>query len=103
MTDKEQRKELELYFNQLYKADEIEINNIISKMDNVQAKAFLKGYNYAHIQPHTRTIRLLVMYVLDFIPSKYSIKDLTTKIRDIFRKKLYPKGFMDKQLLSNNE
>ena len=107
MTDKEEREKLELYYNNFYKEDVVEINNIINKMDNVQAKAFLEGYKYAHLQPHTRTIRLILMYAADYIPyykKVLSIKDLTTNIREIFRNKLYPKDLNKKFLeLFNDE
>ena len=102
---KKRRKDLEVYFNELYEQDVEEISNVAKRYaENNKEKfdAFIAGYKYAFKQPHSRTIRLIVMYTLDYIPyymNVPTIKTIATSIRDIFRKKLYPKGLLN---ASNN-
>ena len=102
---KKRREELEVYFNKLYKQDAEEVNDVAKRYaeDNKEKfDAFVAGYKHAFIQPHSRTIRLIVMYTLDYIPyymNVLTIKTIATSIRDIFRKKLYPKGLLN---ASNN-
>ena len=95
------REELEVYFNKLYKQDVEEVNDVAKRYaENNKEKfdAFIAGYKYAFKQPHSRTIRLIVMYTLDYIPyyrKIHTIKNIATSIRDIFRKKLYPKDLLN--------
>jgi hypothetical protein len=49
-------------------------------------------------QPHTRMIRLITMYVMDFVPyfKKHpDSKNMVTRIREIFREKRYPEKLFD--------
>lgn len=103
---KKRREELEIYFNNLYKQDVEEINDVAKRYaegNKEKFDAFVAGYKHAFIQPHSRTIRLIVMYTLDYIPYYRkipTIKNIATSIRDIFRKKLYPEGLLNES--SNN-
>ena len=103
---KKRRKDLEVYFNELYEQDVEEISNVAKRYaENNKEKfdAFIAGYKYAFKQPHSRTIRLIVMYTLDYIPYYRkipTIKNIATSIRDIFRKRLYPEGLLNES--SNN-
>ena len=98
---KKRRNDLEVYFNKLYEQDVEEISNVAKRYaeDNKEKfDAFLAGYKYAFKQPHSRTIRLIVMYTLDYIPyykKVPTIKNIAISIRDIFRKKLYPKDLLN--------
>ena len=98
---KKSRDELEKYFSKLYEEDKEELKGFAVRYangDKDKIEAFLAGYKYAFIQPHSRTIRLIVMYTLDYIPyyrKVPTIKNIATSIRDIFRKKLYPEGLLD--------
>ena len=100
------REELEVYFNKLYKQDVEEVNDVAKRYaENNKEKfdAFVAGYKHAFKQPHSRTIRLIVMYTLDYIPYYRkipTIKNIATNIRDIFRKRLYPEGLLNGR--SNN-
>ena len=103
---KKRRKDLEVYFNELYEQDVEEVSNVAKRYaENNKEKfdAFIAGYKYAFKQPHSRTIRLIVMYTLDYIPyyrKVSTIKNIATSIRDIFRRKLYPEGLLNES--SNN-
>lgn len=98
---KKRRKDLEVYFNELYEQDVEEVSNVAKRYaENNKEKfdAFIAGYKYAFKQPHSRTIRLIVMYTLDYIPyyrKIHTIKNIATSIRDIFRKRLYPEGLLN--------
>ena len=98
---KKRRKDLEVYFNELYEQDVEEVSNVAKRYaENNKEKfdAFIAGYKYAFKQPHSRTIRLIVMYTLDYIPYYRkipTIKNIATSIRDIFRKRLYPEGLLN--------
>ena len=98
---KKRRDELENYFSKLYEEDKEELKGFAIRYangDKDKIEAFLAGYKHAFIQPHSRTIRLIVMYTLDYIPyyrKVPTIKNIATSIRDIFRKKLYPEGLLD--------
>ena len=96
---KRQRDSLEEYYKGLYEKD----SNIIKKEaleyaegDVNRAKDFIAGYLHSIKQPHTRTIRLIELYVQDYIVPRHkktpADKHIVTCIRDIFRNKLYPKG-----------
>ena len=95
------REELEVYFNKLHKQDVEEVNDVAKRYaENNKEKfdAFVAGYKHAFKQPHSRTIRLIVMYTLDYIPYYRkipTIKNIATNIRSIFRKKLYPEGLLN--------
>ena len=95
------REELEVYFSKLYKQDVEEVNDVAKRYaENNKEKfdAFVAGYKHAFKQPHSRTIRLIVMYTLDYIPYYRkipTIKNIATNIRDIFRKRLYPEGLLN--------
>ena len=103
---KKSRDELENYFSKLYEEDKEELKGFAVRYANGakdKIEAFLAGYKHAFIQPHSRTIRLIVMYTLDYIPyyrKVPTIKNIATSIRDIFRKKLYPEGLLNES--SNN-
>ena len=98
---KKRRKDLEVYFNELYEQDVEEVSNVAKRYaENNKEKfdAFIAGYKYAFKQPHSRIIRLIVMYTLDYIPYYRkipTIKNIATSIRDIFRKRLYPEGLLN--------
>lgn len=98
---KKQREDLETFFTKLYEEDKEELKGFAIKYangDKDKIEAFLAGYKHAFIQPHSRTIRLIVMYTLDYIPyyrKVPTIKNIATSIRDIFRKKLYPKSLLN--------
>ena len=98
---KKQREELEAFFAKLYEEDKEELKGFAMRYaDGDQAKmdAFLEGYKHAFKQPHSRTIRLIVMYTLDYIPyyrKVPTIKNIANSIRDIFRKRLYPEGLLN--------
>lgn len=92
-----QRKELEEFYNRLYAQDKIIIEKKAKEYANDNEdliKAYLAGYKESIRTPHTRSIRLIVMYTLDFLPryaTRKTIKFITSKVRTIFREKLYPK------------
>ena len=98
---KKRREELEVYFNKLYKQDVEEVNDAAKRYaegNKEKFDAFVVGYKHAFKQPHSRTIRLIVMYTLDYIPYYRkipTIKNIATSIRDIFRKRLYPEGLLN--------
>ena len=98
---KKRRDELENYFSKLYEEDKEELKGFAVRYangDKDKIEAFLAGYKHAFIKLHSRTIRLIVMYTLDYIPyyrKVPTIKNIATSIRDIFRKKLYPEGLLD--------
>jgi len=59
----------------------------------------LDGYKESIKNPHTRMIRLIVMYTLDYIPyykKVPTIKHIATCIRNVFRDRAYPKELFDK-------
>lgn len=99
---KRNREELEQYFNSLYNKDKmliIEKAKEYAQGNKELAQAYLDGYKESIKDPHTRIIRLIVMYTLDYIPyykKVPTIKHITTCIRDIFKDKLYPKVLFDK-------
>jgi hypothetical protein len=105
---KKRREELEVYFNKLYKQDVEEVGDVAkrySEGDKEKFDAFVAGYKHAFKQPHSRTIRLIVMYTLDYIPyyrKVPTIKNIATSIRDIFRKRLYPEGLLDSSKGTND-
>lgn len=98
---KRQRDELEAYFNKLYITDKEEVKNVAIRYaegNEDKMNAFIEGYKHAFKQPHSRTIRLIVMYTLDYIPyykKVPTIKNIATSIREIFRKRLYPEGLLN--------
>lgn len=98
---KKQREDLETFFAKLYEEDKEELKDFAIRYangDQAKMNAFLEGYKHAFKQPHSRTIRLIVMYTLDYIPyyrKVPTIKNIATSIRDIFRKKLYPEGLLN--------
>lgn len=99
---KKKREELEQYFNSLYDKDKAFIIEKAKEYSNGSkeiAQAYLEGYKESIKNPHTRMIRLIVMYTLDYIPyykKVPTIKHIATCIRDIFRDKLYPKELFEK-------
>ncbi|MBR2248728.1 MAG: hypothetical protein IJ880_17235 [Bacilli bacterium] len=99
---KKRREELEKYYQDLYSKDGDIIKEEAVKYaegDMQRAKDFIAGYMFSIKQPHTRMIRLINMYTLDYIPyyiKHTNPKNMVTKIRDIFRDKLYPDGLFDK-------
>jgi len=98
---KKQREDLEKYYKGLYDADaEVIKKEAMEYADNdvQRAKDYVAGYMSAIKQPHTRTIRLVTMYVMDFVPyfrKHPSAKNMVTRIREIFRQKRYPDGLFD--------
>lgn len=99
---KKQREELEKYYRDLYDADaEVIKKEAMEYADNdvQRAKDYVAGYMSAIKQPHTRTIRLVTMYVMDFVPYYFrkhpSAKNMVTRIREIFREKRYPEKLFD--------
>ena len=98
---KRRREELEKYYQALYEEDAKMVKQEALKYaegDVQRAKDFIAGYKMSIKQPHTRMIRLINMYTLDYIP--YAIKhsnprNMVSKIRGIFRDKLYPDGLFD--------
>ena len=98
---KKQREELEKYYRDLYDADaEVIKKEAMEYADNdvQRAKDYVAGYMSAIKQPHTRTIRLVTMYVMDFVPyfrKHPDSKNMVTRIREIFREKRYPEKLFD--------
>lgn len=98
---KKQREDLETFFAKLYEEDKEELKGFAIRYangDQAKMDAFLEGYKHAFKQPHSRTIRLIVMYTLDYIPyyrKVPTIKNIATSIRNIFRNKLYPEGLLN--------
>jgi hypothetical protein len=98
---KKRREELEKYYQDLYSQDSDFIKEEAMKYaegDVQRAKDFIAGYMMSIKQPHTRMIRLINMYTLDYIPyyiKHTNPKNMVTKIRGIFREKLYPDGLFD--------
>lgn len=98
---KKRREELEKYYQNLYNEDSDFIKGEALKYaggDVQRAKDFIAGYMLSIKQPHTRMIRLINMYTLDYIPyyiKHTNPKNMVTKIREIFRDKLYPEGLFD--------
>lgn len=98
---KKRREELEKYYQNLYDEDSDFIKREAIKYaegDVQRAKDFIAGYMMSIKQPHTRMIRLINMYTLDYIPyyiKHTNPKNMVTKIRNIFRDKLYPDGLFD--------
>ena len=98
---KKQREDLEKYYKGLYDADaEVIKKEAMEYADNdvQRAKDYVAGYMSAIKQPHTRTIRLVTMYVMDFVPyfKKHpDSKNMVTRIREIFREKRYPEKLFD--------
>lgn len=94
---KKQREDLEKYYKSLYDIDaEVIKKEAMEYADNdvQRAKDYIAGYLSSIKQPHTRTIRLVTMYVMDFVPyfrKHPDSKNMVTRIRDIFREKRYPK------------
>lgn len=94
---KKNRESLEQYFETLYTKDRafiIDKAKEYSNGDKKLAQAYLDGYKESIVNPHTSTIRRIVMYTLDYIPyyrKTPTIQHISTCIRDIYRDKLYPK------------
>lgn len=101
---KRRREELEKYYQGFYDRDSDLIKEEALKYsggDVQRAKDFIAGYMLSIKQPHTRTIRLINMYTLDYIPyyiAHTNPKNMVTSIRDIFREKLYPGELFDNSL-----
>jgi hypothetical protein len=89
------RAELEQFYERLYNEDTRNINKIAEKRygdDPGKMKAFLEGYKYSILHPYSKTIRLIVMYTLDYIPYYRKvphIKNIGYQIREIFRNNIY--------------
>ena len=98
---KRRREELEKYYQDLYGQDGDLIKEEALKYaenDVQRAKDYIAGYMASIKQPHTRMIRLITMYVMDFVPyfrKHPDSKNMVTKIREIFRQKRYPDGLFD--------
>lgn len=98
---KRQREELEAFFEDLYKKDKVFIIQKAKEYagENKElAKAYLEGYKESILNPHTRSIRRIVMYTLDYIPyykKVPTIRNISDKIRNIFREKRYPDENVD--------
>ena len=98
---KKRRAELEEYYKKLYDQDvEVIKEDAMRYAENdvQRAKDYIAGYMASIKQPHTRMIRLITMYVMDFVPyfKKHpDSKNMITKIREIFRQKRYPDGLFD--------
>ncbi len=98
---KKRREELEKYYKNLYDEDaEIIKKEAMEYADNdiQRAKDYVAGYLSSIKQPHTRIIRLVTMYVMDFVPyfrKHPDSKNMVTRIREIFREKRYPDGLFD--------
>lgn len=99
---KKQREALEAFYKNLYDKDAELVKEKALEYANGdvdKAKDFIEGYLYSIKQPHTRMIRLISMYTLDYVP--YYRKHprpthINEKIRDIFREQLYPKDLFSK-------
>ena len=100
---KKQREDLEKYYKNLYDIDaEVIKKEAMEYADNdvQKAKDYIAGYLSSIKQPHTRTIRLVTMYVMDFVPyfKKHpDSKNMVTRIREIFREKRYPKELFNSE------
>ena len=98
---KRRRAELEEYYKKLYDQDAEVIKEEAMQYagnDVQRAKDYIAGYMSSIKQPHTRMIRLVTMYVMDFVPyfKKHpDSKNMVTRIREIFRQKRYPDGLFD--------
>lgn len=98
---KKRRAELEKYYKELYDKDAEAIKEEAmqyAENDVQRAKDYIAGYLLSIKQPHTRTIRLVTMYVMDFVPyfrKHPDSKNMVTRIREIFREKRYPDGLFD--------
>ncbi len=98
---KKRRTELEKYYKELYDKDAEAIKEEAmqyAENDLQRAKDYIAGYLSSIKQPHTRTIRLVTMYVMDFVPyfrKHPDSKNMVTRIREIFREKRYPDGLFD--------
>lgn len=93
--------ELEEYYKKLYDQDAEVIKEEAmqyAENDVQRAKDYIAGYMASIKQPHTRIIRLITIYVMDFVPyfKKHpDSKNIVTRIREIFRQKRYPDGLFD--------
>jgi ribosomal protein S17E len=98
---KKRKAELEKYYKELYDKDAEAIKEEAmqyAENDVQRAKDYIAGYLSSIKQPHTRTIRLVTMYVMDFVPyfrKHPDSKNMVTRIREIFRDKRYPDGLFD--------
>lgn len=98
---KRQREALEEYYRGLYKEDEEVIKKEAleySEGDVNRAKDFIAGYLHSIKQPHTRTIRLIELYTMDYVPHSKKLptdKHIVSCIRSIYREKRYPKELFD--------
>lgn len=98
---KRRRAELEEYYKKLYDQDAEVIKEEAmqyAENDVQRAKDYIAGYMASIKQPHTRIIRLITIYVMDFVPyfKKHpDSKNMVTRIREIFRQKRYPDGLFD--------
>jgi ribosomal protein S17E len=98
---KKQREDLEKYYKGLYDEDaEVIKKEAMEYADNdvQRAKDYIAGYMASIKQPHTRMIRLITMYVMDFVPyfrKHPDSKNMVTRIREIFRQKRYPEKLFD--------
>jgi ribosomal protein S17E len=98
---KRRRAELEEYYKKLYDQDAEVIKEEAMQYagnDVQRAKDYIAGYMSSIKQPHTRMIRLITMYVMDFVPyfKKHpDSKNMVTRIREIFRQKRYPEKLFD--------
>ena len=98
---KRRRAELEEYYKKLYDQDAEVIKEEAmqyAENDVQRAKDYIAGYMASIKQPHTRIIRLITIYVMDFRPyfKKHpDSKNMVTRIREIFRQKRYPDGLFD--------
>jgi len=98
---KRRRAELEDYYKKLYDQDAEVIKEEAmqyAENDVQRAKDYIAGYMASIKQPHTRMIRLITMYVMDFVPyfrKHPDSKNMITRIREIFREKRYPDGLFD--------
>ena len=98
---KRRRAELEEYYKKLYDQDAEVIKEEAmqyAENDVQRAKDYIAGYMASIKQPHTRIIRLITIYVMDFVPyfKKHpDSKNMVTRIREIFRQKRYHDGLFD--------
>lgn len=84
-----ERKSLEDYYKNFYDEDSKILRKELSKYNNSkECKAFIDGYIFSIKQPFTLTIKLIEMYVMDYVPRKKGCSSdeyIISQIREIFR------------------
>lgn len=104
---KKQREALAKFYQDWYDKDAEFVKKEALKFadgDIEKAKAFIEGYKFSILQPHSKTLRMMHVFMMDFVPAYRKTppdKWVLTCIRDKFRNKTYPSAHKQDEDIDN--